>query len=263
MSQVAQDAIITLALQLADDDFLFAYRGSEWLGIAPHIEEDVASASISQNSMGHAAMFYELASELGAGTVDELAHGRKAIERKNSILVERVNGPGSYMGQPAYDFAYAVVRNYFYTEAKKIKMDSLENSACEALREIATKVNMELHYHIFHWKTWFVALIQANDEAKVRMTTAITRVMEDFGDLFSYGHDAAKIEAAQLIETEEVLAARFTDTVGQVLASVGLNEDMLAYTCKQNGRNHIHTDDLTAALATLSEVYRTDVTAAW
>ena len=30
------------------------------LGLAPHIEEDVASSSITQDTMGHAAMYYNL-----------------------------------------------------------------------------------------------------------------------------------------------------------------------------------------------------------
>ena len=48
------------------------------LGLAPHIEEDVASSSISQDSMGHAAMYYKLLEELGAGNADDLAHLRPA-----------------------------------------------------------------------------------------------------------------------------------------------------------------------------------------
>lgn len=54
-------ALTSLLYQLADDDFILAYRGSEWLGLAPHIEEDVAFSSISQDTMGHAAMFYRAA----------------------------------------------------------------------------------------------------------------------------------------------------------------------------------------------------------
>ena len=73
-----KEAITSLLFQLADDDFLYAYRGSEWLGLAPHIEEDVASSSISQDSMGHAAMYYKLLEELGAGNADDLAHLRPA-----------------------------------------------------------------------------------------------------------------------------------------------------------------------------------------
>ncbi|WP_420812925.1 Phenylacetic acid catabolic protein, partial [Peribacillus acanthi] len=57
--------LIELLYQLADDDFILAYRGSEWLGLAPHIEEDVAYSSINQDTMGHAVMFYRLLEELG------------------------------------------------------------------------------------------------------------------------------------------------------------------------------------------------------
>ena len=70
LSPEYKKALIELLFQLADDDFLFAYRGSEWLGLAPHIEEDVASSSISQDSMGHVAIFYKLLEELGAGKAD-------------------------------------------------------------------------------------------------------------------------------------------------------------------------------------------------
>lgn len=53
-SSLENTAIKELLLQLADDDFIHSYRGSEWLGLAPHIEEDVASSSIAQDTMGHA-----------------------------------------------------------------------------------------------------------------------------------------------------------------------------------------------------------------
>lgn len=65
MNEQEQSALIELIYQLGDDDFILAYRGSEWLGLAPHIEEDVAFSSISQDMMGHAAMYYHLLEELG------------------------------------------------------------------------------------------------------------------------------------------------------------------------------------------------------
>ena len=100
MSAEYKEAITSLLFQLADDDFLYAFRGSEWLGLAPHIEEDVASSSISQDSMGHAAMYYKLLEDLGVGKADDLAHLRPAQDRRNSILTERVNGEGYYMETP-------------------------------------------------------------------------------------------------------------------------------------------------------------------
>ena len=43
-----------LLLQLADDELVLGWRDSEWTGIAPFLEEDVAFSSIAQNEIGHA-----------------------------------------------------------------------------------------------------------------------------------------------------------------------------------------------------------------
>ena len=43
-----KEALVELLFQLADDDFIIAYRGSEWVGIGPHIEDDVAFSSITR-----------------------------------------------------------------------------------------------------------------------------------------------------------------------------------------------------------------------
>lgn len=258
-----QDALIELLLQLGDDDFIYAFRGAEWLGLAPHVEEDVASASISQNSMGHAVMFYELAEELGLAEANELAHARPAHERRNSILLERVNGEGSYMGTPTYDWAYAVVRNYFYTLAKKFKMESLKTSSYEPLNDIATKVLMELHYHLMHWKAWFIELFNATEEAQEKMRMAVELAMEDFGDVIEYGEKEEEMVAAGLIDPSEGLRNRFNAEIEVVMEKVNQNKATISYSLKKNGRNREHTADLDQALATLAEVYQADPAANW
>ena len=48
-------------LELADDELVLGWRDSEWTGIAPFLEEDVAFSSIAQNEIGHARALYELA----------------------------------------------------------------------------------------------------------------------------------------------------------------------------------------------------------
>ena len=67
-----------LLLEIADDELILGWRDSEWTGIAPFLEEDVAFSSIAQNEIGHARALYELAArELGT-TADELAFDRRA-----------------------------------------------------------------------------------------------------------------------------------------------------------------------------------------
>jgi ring-1,2-phenylacetyl-CoA epoxidase subunit PaaC len=263
VNSIVKKPIINLLYQLADDDFLYAYRNSEWLGLAPHIEEDVASSSISQDSMGHAAMFYKLLEALGEGNADDLAHARPAQERKNCILVEKVNGPGNYMENPEYDWAYAVVRNYLYTTAKKIKIQSLKQSAYQPLADVAVKVEMEIHYHLLHWKTWFIQLLSSTEEAKERMQVAFEKVINDFSDVFSFGEEAEQISAYKLIEKESVLKEKWILTIGPVLESVNISLPEGFDQGSINGRNGEHTEELEEALSILAEVYDLNPAASW
>lgn len=258
-----KDSLAELLYQLADDDFILAYRGSEWLGLAPHIEEDVAFSSINQDTMGHAAMYYQLLEDLGEGSVDALAHVRTPEQRRNAILLEMANGPGDYLREPDYDWAFAVVRHYFYTAAKKIKINSLKNSSYQPLSETAVKISMELYYHQLHWKTWFEQLMLAGGEARSRMEQATTIVMDDFGGLLSLGNKGAEIVRHDLIDSEEILQKRWKEAMKPVFDSVNLQIPTRFPMKHGDGRNGVHTDDLTKAISTLGEVYHFDPAASW
>ena len=49
---------------MADDEFVIGFSDSEWTGIAPLLEEDVAMSSLAQDELGHAAALYGLLGEL-------------------------------------------------------------------------------------------------------------------------------------------------------------------------------------------------------
>jgi ring-1,2-phenylacetyl-CoA epoxidase subunit PaaC len=256
-------ALTELLYQLADDDFLLAYRGSEWLGLAPHIEEDVAFSSINQDKMGHATIYYNLLEDLGEGKADDLAHMRPSIARKNAIILEEVNGSGDYLNEPRYDWAFAVVRNYFYDLAKKIKLNSLKNCSYEPLSHAAVKINMEQYYHLMHWSTWFKQLMSANEDAKTRMMAAVDKVWADFDSVLSFGPKAAEIAKLGLIEDEEMIKKRWVTEMKQVFEELQIPYPGELGMKRGNGREGKHTSDLDDALKTLREVYETDPVNAW
>ena len=47
-------ALEELLLTLADDEFVLGFWDSEWTGIAPQLEEDVAMSSLATDELGHA-----------------------------------------------------------------------------------------------------------------------------------------------------------------------------------------------------------------
>ncbi|TDL35274.1 phenylacetate-CoA oxygenase subunit PaaI [Jeotgalibacillus sp. S-D1] len=263
LSDKSKQALINLLYQLADDDFILAFRGSEWLGLAPHIEEDVAYSSINQDTMGHAAMFYKLLEDLGEGDVDELSHARKSTLRKNAVMLELANGPGHYLKEPNYDWAFTVVRNYYYSQAKKVKIDSLKQSSYKPLADAAVKVSMELYYHLLHWTVWFKQLIQAGGEAKEKMINAIKKAEADFGDVLSLGPLAEDIVQSGFIESETVLTQAFHKRMDPVFQGLSIPYSGRFQQINGKGRYGEHTEELVQALDTINEVYKINPKAVW
>ncbi|SHG00798.1 1,2-phenylacetyl-CoA epoxidase subunit PaaC [Ornithinibacillus halophilus] len=260
-NSVYLNALKELLYQLADDDFIISFRGSEWLGLAPHIEEDVAFSSITQNTMGHAAMYYHLLEDLGEGEADAIAHDRKPEDRRNGIYLEKRNGEGTYLEEPYYDWALAVVRNYFYESFKKVKLEAIaESCSYKPLVQIVNKVLMEQTYHLAHWKLWVSQLQQAPKDAKERIENRVEEAWDEFGDVLQLGKYANEMVEQQLMISEDKLKEMWTKEISSVLVSYPEKPLGNKY---GSGREGDHTADLDQAIKTFSEVYFSDKEAVW
>jgi len=257
------DALTELLFQLADDDFILAYRGSEWLGLAPYIEEDVAFSSMAQDMMGHAVMYYVMLEELGAGAADHLAQLRNPQGFRNAILVERRNGAGDYKDNPHYDWAYAIVRSCLYGIFKQVRLEALTASSYLPLQQVARKMLTEHRYHLLHWQVWIKHLANSTAEARSKLEVALDKVWDDLGELFELGPKASSIVHLGLLASEEALLNRWTEKAQKLFEQNGLTWLGDPRSPSLKGRFGQHTDDLTEALQTLSEVYRLDPTANW
>ena len=70
----------SLLRSMADDEFVIGFCDSEWTGIAPLLEEDVAMSSLAQDELGHAAALYGLLGDLTGTRPDALAYDREPDE---------------------------------------------------------------------------------------------------------------------------------------------------------------------------------------
>jgi len=133
-------------LELADDELILGWRDSEWTGIAPSLEEDVAFSSIAQNEIGHARALYELAArELGT-TADELAFDRDPSEYRSAPLVE----------QRRLEWAHTIARHYLYETADEIRLAALKQADDADVAGLAAKMDREEQYHRLHARMWNV-----------------------------------------------------------------------------------------------------------
>ena len=135
---------VLLLLELADDELVVGWRDSEWTGIAPTLEEDVAFSSIAQNEIGHARAAYELAArELGT-TADELAFDRTPDDYRCAPLVEL----------RLLEWAHAIARRWLYEQADHLRIETLMESDDAELAGLARKIDREEAYHRMHAELW-------------------------------------------------------------------------------------------------------------
>jgi ring-1,2-phenylacetyl-CoA epoxidase subunit PaaC len=134
-------------LALADDELILGWRNSEWTGIAPFLEEDVAFSSIAQNEIGHARALYELAArELDDGRdADALAFDRRPEEYRCAPLVQLRLVP---------DWARTIARHVLYETADAVRIAALKEGDDAELAGIAAKIEREEAYHRLHAEMW-------------------------------------------------------------------------------------------------------------
>jgi ring-1,2-phenylacetyl-CoA epoxidase subunit PaaC len=129
-----------LLLELADDELVLGWRDSEWTGIAPVLEEDVAFSSIAQNEIGHARAVYELLTD----DADALAFDRALDEYRCAPLVEL----------RLLDWAHTIARRWLYEVADEIRISALMEGDDARVASLAAKINREEAYHRMHAEMW-------------------------------------------------------------------------------------------------------------
>jgi ring-1,2-phenylacetyl-CoA epoxidase subunit PaaC len=135
-----------LLLGLADDELVIGWRDSEWTGIAPMLEEDVAFSSIAQNEIGHARAVYELLTD----DADALAFDRTPDEYRCAPLVQL----------HLLEWAHTIARRWLYEVADEIRVTALMVDV-----PVAAKINREEAYHRMHAEMWHERL---RDEPRFR-----------------------------------------------------------------------------------------------
>jgi len=162
-------ALAGLLLAMADDEFVLGFWDSEWTGIAPVLEEDVAFASLAQDEIGHAQVLYLLLADLGSGDPDKIAFGRQPEEYRQARLLDH----------PRTDWAFSVARRFLYDTADAARLDALVASAHAPLAGVVAKMRREETYHLRHMHAWLERLATGGDQPRSRLVAALERLWPD------------------------------------------------------------------------------------
>lgn len=168
-------ALADLLLSLADDEFVIGFADSEWTGIAPFLEEDVAMSSLAQDELGHARAFYGLLGGLVGEDPDVLAYDREPEAYRHCRLLDHPRG----------DWAQAMARRYLYDTADAVRLDALAASTYTPLAELIAKVRREETYHLMHVDAWLRRLATTQGEPRDRLLAALDELASDATSVFT------------------------------------------------------------------------------
>jgi ring-1,2-phenylacetyl-CoA epoxidase subunit PaaC len=207
-------ALAELLFTMADDEFVSGFTDSEWTGIAPLLEEDVAISSISQDELGHARALYQLLADVladGRGE-DQLAYDRMPDEYRHSRLLDHPRG----------DWADTIARRFFYELADEARLASI-GPGYRPLAELVEKLRREERYHRMHVVAWLHRLANGGAEPRRRLEAALLAQGLDATTVFTpLEGETALLESGVLTRSMAQAEAAWRADLTTVMVPLGL-----------------------------------------
>jgi ring-1,2-phenylacetyl-CoA epoxidase subunit PaaC len=236
-------------LAFADDEHLMGQRYTEWIGVAPFLEEDLALASIGQDELGHALMLYAIVAGNDDATIDQLALLRDVDDYRSSWLVEA----------DLPNWEHALIRHWLYDAAEELRWGLVDESTVPGLADVAKRAAQEELYHRRHADALVDALLGVPKSAE-RLEVALTEVLPLALGLF----EAVDGEAEAV--TEGVAKAPFHSQRAVWEARVVQRFAKLdpgRCTAPDQDRRRRRSPDFVPLMARMREVYDLDPSAVW
>lgn len=248
-------ALIELLLSIADDKLMLGQRNSDWTGLGPILEEDIAFSSIAQDEIGHATALYEFIAALRGGvSPDQLAYARKPEQYRCCDLV---------VIEDDFDWAVAMTRQFFCDHLDLLRLERLAHSSSSDLAALAKRLHAEETIHVGHADGWMARLGKASPESTARMVAAVKKLSPLVPGLFEPTTGLAELESNGLYPAADLRSAWFR-AIEFVLASGGLSLDGSAKASPApGGRTGRHSPAFANLLAEMTQVAQVEPDAQW
>ena len=248
------NAVKELLYKMADDELIIGHRNSEWTGIGPVLEEDIAFGSMAQDKVGHAYNYYQLLHEMGEADPDTIAFQRDEKGFKCCHLVEL----------PIGEYDFSLVRHFLFDHAEYLRFEMLSNSSFEPLANLAKKYKGEIKYHIFHANTWIKQLMNGSEESKARIQSSFNELLPVAYSIFEPGPYEALLKEEGIFEGEAALQTKWVETIHAIAENCGIKHlDVNDITIAYGGRKGFHTEYLKPMLLEMTEVLRSEPGVVW
>jgi len=253
LDQKFHDPLINVLLCVADDKLFLGHRNSDWTGIAPILEADIAFSSLAQDDIAHASAFYELIHSINGQNPDQIAFGRNADAYRCADIVAQDDG---------FNWANAIARQFYCNVYEYLWLQRLSNATWTPLASLAKRICAEQAIHVDHITTWMEHLGKGTEDSKERLQTALDLYAPSASMMFEAPEGITSLFEGGILINEGCLFTAWNVCVDNILDGTELTVAVAPCT-GIGGRNGKHDADFVHALSELQEVFSTDPLAAW
>lgn len=249
-----QEALYQYILQIADNSLILGQRLSEWCGHGPVLEQDIALTNVALDLMGQARFLLDYAAKIEdkGRNEDQVAFLRLPTEYRNSLLVE----------QPNIDFAYTIMRQFFFDAFHYQLQTELLESADSTLAALAEKSIKEVAYHLKYSSEWVIRLGDGTDVSHQKVQAALN-------DLWMYTEELIKpniidermVEAKIGVDLNKIKPA-YLSRVNEILNLATLTAPENSW-MQSGGKDGRHSEHLGFILAEMQYMQRTYPNLQW
>lgn len=235
-------------LQLGDNTLILSQRLGEWCGHGPVLEQDIAMTNIALDLLGQARLLLTRAGEVeGKGrSEDDLAYFRDTPAFRNVLLVE----------QPNEDWAYTIVRQFFFDTFNYFNYQALLQSSDGQLAAIAEKALKEVTYHLRYSSEWMIRLGDGTETSRRKMQKAVDDLWMFTGELTAPSESdrlmADKGVAPDLLKIKPLWEAKVNAVLEEATLTRPANNWM-----QSGGKEGRHSEHLGYILAEMQFLQRT------
>jgi ring-1,2-phenylacetyl-CoA epoxidase subunit PaaC len=245
--------MVNVLLCVADDKLFLGHRNSDWTGIAPILEADIAFSSLAQDDIAHASAFYELIGSINGQDPDQIAFSRTVDKYRCADIVTKSDD---------FNWANAIARQFYCNMYELLRLQRLCNVTWTPLASLAKRICAEQVIHVDHVTTWIEHLGNGTDDSKARIKKALDVYAPYASMMFEAPIGIDLLFEEGIFTNEGCLFTAWGKKVNQVANQAGLT--ITVEPCSGvGGRHGQHDDDFIRSLAELQEVFLTDPAAAW
>lgn len=238
---------------MGDNSLVMGHRLSEWCGVAPALEEDIAMANTALDMIGQAQLWLGYAAEVeGKGrSADDLAFLRDVWQFRNVLLAEQPNG----------DYGQTIMRQCLFDVWHLAYLKRLVESTDPRIAAIAAKTVKELTYHQERSADTVIALGDGTAESRAKMQAALDLLYPYVGELMT--GDAVDLALDGIVPDPSALRPEYDAALTQVMdaATLVIPENKFAQMGGKSGKRH--SEHLGHMLTTMQWLQRAYPGAQW